>query len=417
MSETTLSELSGIPTFFSREVAADPYAFYRTLRTEAPVHYDPELNGYLISRHADVAKGYRDPIFSSRSYERIIEPVFGRSLLQMDGKEHARKRALVTPYFRGKGLDAWQGVIIRNAMAIMGDATVGAAAHLASRFERGMTVDIVEEFCNYLPVYVITEMLGLPRDDYPKFKAWYTAHTNFIGAFGSDPEIDRIGRAATAELWDYLTPIVAERRANPGSDLISTLVTAEVEGEMFDDIEVKTHITQLLNAGSETTGKALASMIALVLERREVFEEMREDRSKVTAAISETLRYIPPSQMNSRQVTEDIELHGQHIPAGSLVVLMIGSANRDERRFDRADEFDPRRTDLDHEKVFNNTGEHFAFGGGRHFCLGAMLARSEIDVGMNLLLDRFPNMRVADGFAPTWTGVKARYQPKLLLTL
>ncbi len=414
MSETTLSD---IPTFFSDEVAADPYAFYRRLRAEEPAHYDPDLNGYLISRHADVAKAYRDPIFSSRSYERIIEPVFGRSLLQMDGKEHARKRALVTPYFRGKGLEAWHGVITRNAVAILGDATAGAAEHLASRFEPGQTIDIVEEFCNYLPVFVITEMLGLPRSDYPRFKGWYTAHTNFVGAFGSDPEIDRIGRAATAELWEYLTPIIAERRANPASDLISTLVTAEVDGEMFDDIEVKTHITQLLNAGSETTGKALASMIALVLERREYFEEMRQDRSKVTAAISEALRYIPPSQMNSRQVTEDVELHGQFIPAGSLVVLLIASANRDERRFDHADVFDPRRTDLDHEKVFNNTGEHFAFGGGRHFCLGAMLARSEIEVGMNLLMDRFPNMRVAEGFTPSWTGVKARYQPKLLLTL
>lgn len=414
MSETTLS---GIPTFFSAEVAADPYAFYRTLREESPVHYDPELNGYLLSRHADVATGYRDPLFSSRSYERIIEPVFGRSLLQMDGKEHARKRALVTPFFRGKGLEAWQGVIMRNALAIMGDATSAAARHLASRFEQGQTVNIVEEFCNYLPVYVITEMLGLPRQDYPMFKRWYTAHTNFIGAFGTDPEIDRIGRAATAELWDYLTPIVAQRRADPGTDLISTLVTAQVDGEKFDDIEVKTHITQLLNAGSETTGKALASMIALLLERRELFEEVREDRSKITAAISETLRYIPPSQMNSRQVTEDIELHGQRIPAGSLVVLMIGSANRDESRFDHADEFDPRRADLEHEKVFNNTGEHFAFGGGRHFCLGAMLARSEIDVGMNLLMDRFPNMRVSDGFTPAWTGVKARHLPQLLLTL
>jgi pulcherriminic acid synthase len=409
--------LSGIPTFFSDEVAADPYAFYRTLRTAAPVHYDPELNGYLVSRHADVAKGYRDPIYSCRSYERIIEPVFGRSLLQMDGKEHARKRALVTPYFRGKGLEAWHGVIANNASVILGDATAGAAAHLADRFQQGQTVDIVEEFCNYLPVYVITEMLGLPRDDYPRFKAWYTAHTNFIGAFGTDPDIDRIGRAATAELWDYLTPVIAERRADPGSDLISTLVTAEVDGEMLDDIEVKSHITQLLNAGSETTGKALASMIALLLQRRELFDEVREDRSKVTAAISETLRYIPPSQMNSRQVTEDIELHGQHIPAGSLVVLMIGSANRDESRFDRSDEFDPHRDDLEHEKVFNNTGEHFAFGGGRHFCLGAMLARSEIDVGLNILMDRYPNMRIADGYMPEWAGVKARCLRQLLLTL
>jgi pulcherriminic acid synthase len=158
-------------------------------------------------------------------------------------------------------------------------------------------------------------------------------------------------------------------------------------------------------------------MVGLVLERRELFEELLEDRSKVTAAISETLRFVPPSQMNSRQVTEDVELHGRHIPAGSLVVLVIGSANRDEARFVDADVFDPHRTDLEHEKVFNNTGEHFAFGGGRHFCLGAMLARSELEVGMNLILDRFPDVRLADGFTPVWSGVKARYLPELPLTL
>jgi pulcherriminic acid synthase len=414
MNETTLS---GIPTFFSAEVAADPYAYYRRLRNEAPVHFDPELNGYLLSRHADVAHGYRDPAFSSESYERLLEPVFGRSLLQMEGTEHARKRALVTPFFRGKGLQPWHQVIARTVDSILDHATATAADRLAARFQPGETVDLVSAFCNFLPVLVITEMLGLPHSDYDRFHAWYTAHTKFIGAFGTDPVIDRRGRRATAELWDYLTPVIARRRANPGTDLISTLVTAEVDGDGLDDVEVKSHVTQLLNAGSETTGKALATTLALLLCEPDLFDEVSTNRTNVVPAISEGLRYIPPSQMNSRAAAVDLDLHGQHIPAGSLVVLMIGSANRDERRYREPDRFDPHRRDLEHEKVFNNTGEHFAFGGGRHFCLGAMLARSELEIGMNILLDRFPNMRFADRFHPVWQGVKARSLPQLLLTL
>src|SRR5438128_3672396 len=104
----------GFPAFLSPEVETDPYAFYRVLREESPVHWDPEFNGFLISRHADVAAAYRSPVFSSRSYEVLLQPVFGRSLLQMDGTEHARKRALVSPYFHGKGLGRWQPVIARN---------------------------------------------------------------------------------------------------------------------------------------------------------------------------------------------------------------------------------------------------------------------------------------------------------------
>lgn len=405
------------PAFLSDEVDADPYAYYRSLRAEAPVHFDPVFNGYFLSRHADVAAAYRNPVYSSQSYERLLEPVFGRSLLQMDGTEHTRKRALVSPYFRGKGLESWMSVIARNAAAILDQVTENAAHRLAREFERGQTVDLLGDFGYYLPVYVISDMLGLPHEDYGKFFAWYTAHTNFSAAFGTDPEIDRLGRQATAELWDYLTPVIADRRKNPGADLISALVTAEIEGEKLDDVEVKTHTTQLLNAGSETTGKTLASMFTHLLTRRELFTLVRDDRSQLTRAISETLRFTPPSQLNSRKVTEDIELHGVQIPVGSLVLLMIASANRDERRYDHADEFDLDRTDLNHEKAFTNSSEHFAFGGGRHFCLGAMLAKSQLEVAANMLMDRFPDMRLAEGFTPTWKGIKMRSVDKLLVTL
>lgn len=406
-----------MPAFLSPEMSKDPYAYYKALRANGPVHWDPQFGAFLISKHADIAAAYRDPRFSSQSYERLLQPVFGRSLLQMDGSEHARKRALVTPYFRGKGLDSWMPVIARNVGLILDQATVDAAEHVIKRFERGHTIDVLSEFGYYLPVYVITNMLGLPHDDYDKFFAWYTAHTNFSAAFGLDPEIDRIGRQATADLWNYLTPHIAERRKNPGNDLISALVTAEIDGEAFDDVEVKTHITQLLNAGSETTGKTLASTLTHLLSNRDLYLEVRDDRSKLLAAISETLRFTPPSQLNSRKLTEDVELHGTHMPSGSLVLLLIASANRDEARFDHADEFDPHRSDLNHDRTFTNSGEHFAFGAGRHFCLGAMLAKSELEVGLNMLMDRFPDMRLADGFVPEWDGVKMRSVSKLLVTL
>jgi pulcherriminic acid synthase len=408
-----MTTTTGLPAFLSPEVADDPYRFYRRLRAESPVHWDEGLKGFLLSRHADVGAAYREPRLSTKNYETGLQPVFGRSLLQMDGSEHSRKRSLVTPYFRGRGLTKWDSVITRNISVILDRSVERASTHLASKFRHGNTVDLLTDYGYYLPVYVITDMLGLPHSDYDRFFSWYTAHVAFLSNLAREPEIDARGRAATAELWKYLEPIIAQRRRDPGDDLISALVTAEIDGESLDDIEVCTHITQLLNAGSETTGKTLASLFTHLLTRRELFETVREDRSWLLPAISETLRLTPPSQMNGRQPTEDIEINGVHIQAGSLVMLLIASANRDERRFSDAETFDPSRTDLKHGNAFTAAGEHFAFGGGRHFCLGAMLAKAELEHGATVLLDRFPDMDFADGVAPGWKGLKMRSVERL----
>ena len=405
------------PAFLSPEVAADPPAFYRRLRAESPVHWDEGLRGYLLSRHADVGRAYKSPAFSTRNYEVSLEPVFGRSLLQMDGAEHSRKRALVTPHFRGKGLESWTPVVARNVAALLAGSVASATERAMAAFRPGATVDLLNDFGYFLPVYVITDMLGLPQGDYDRFYAWYTAHIDFLGNMARDPGVDARGRQATAELWDYLTPFIAERRRNPGADLISALVTAEVDGETLGDDEVRVHITQLLNAGSETTGKSLASMFTHLLTRRQLFEAVRDDRSLLVPAISESLRLSPPSQMNGRLTVQEVEIEGVAIPAGSLVMLLIASANRDERRFTHPEAYDPFRTDMDHAKAFSATGEHFAFGWGRHFCLGAMLAKSELEHASSALLDRFPQMRMADGFEPRWTGLKMRSVDALRVTL
>lgn len=406
-----------LPGFLSAEVAADPYAFYRRLRAESPVHWDDGYGGYLISKHADVGTAYRDPRFSTQNYEVSLQPVFGRSMLQMDGSEHSRKKALVTPHFRGKGLERWNPVIARNVATILARSVESASDHISREFRPGDTVDLLGEFGYYLPVYVITDMLGLPHSDYPRFFDWYSRHVAFLGNLARDPEIDAAGTEATRELWEYLAPVVEARRADLGEDLISGLIRAEIDGERLDDLEILTHITQLLNAGSETTGKALASLFTHLLTRRELFERVRDDRSHLLPAISETLRISPPSQMNGRKVTADVELRGVSIPAGSLVMLLMASANRDEERFADPETFDPDRTDLNHDKAFTAAGDHFAFGSGRHFCLGAMLAKSELEIAAGVLLDRFPDMRFADGFEPRWSGLKMRSVESLSVTL
>jgi cytochrome P450 len=413
----TTSTSTGFPAFLSPEVAADPYAFYRRLRAESPVHWDERFGGFLLSRHADVGAAYRNSVFSTKNYEVHLEPVFGRSLLQMDGNEHSRKRGLVTPHFRGKGLEMWTPVIARNVHLILDRAVENATNMLVRQFERGATVDLLGQFGYYLPVYVISDMLGLPHSEYERLFHWYNAHVDFLGNLSRDPEIDARGRQATVELWDYLTPVIQERRREPGEDLISALVTAEIDGESLADDEIRTHITQLLNAGSETTGKTLASVLTHLLTKRELFERALADREFLMAAVSETLRLTPPSQMNGRLVTEDVEVEGVTIPQGSVVMLLMASANRDERRFENSETFDPDRTDLNHSKAFAATGEHFAFGMGRHFCLGAMLAKGELQIALNILLDSFPDMRFADGFQPTWTGLKMRSVESLAVTL
>jgi len=403
-----MSETRELPQLLSTVVAADPYAFYRQLRSERPLQYDDSTSAYLVTRHSDVQAAYRNPVFSTKNYEWQLEPVFGRTLLQFEGHEHSRKRALVSPYFRGKGLEKWTPVIHRNLAAILDRIVRQRVDTLTGDLERGAEIDLLQEFAHYLPVSVIADMLALPESDHQRFFGWYTAMIAFLSNLSKDPEVNDRGLAATRELREYLTPIVRQRRENPGEDLISALVTAEVDGESLEDEEVKSHVTQLLNAGSETTDKTIGSLFMHLLTRRELYEAIRDDRSLVTAAISETLRVTPPSQMNGRVTTEDVEIQGQVVPSGSFVMLVIASANRDEQRFEDPETYNLFRTDLTHDKAFTANGEHFAFGFGRHFCLGAMLAKAELELGVNALLDRFPDMRLADGFVPVERGLKMR---------
>jgi pulcherriminic acid synthase len=368
---------------------------------------------------------YKDARFSTRAYTGTLDAVHGRTVLSMDGLAHAKNRALLTPHFRGQGLAAVHGLISATAARILQEIVPDRARRLADELTDGATgatdgadgpVDLVARFAHRYPIAVIADMLGLPDEDHPTFAGWYGRIMDFVSNLAQDPVVHERGMVARGELAAYMGPLIADRRARPGDDLVSALVSAEVDGYRMTDDEVRAYISLLLTAGGETTDKAFGSMCRNLLVAGE-WGRVRDDRSLVDAAIAETLRFSPPSQITTRMCEEDLELDGVAIPAGSTTLLIAASANRDETHFERPDEFVLGRDDLDPARAFSGAAGHLSFGTGRHFCLGAMLAKTEMDTGLNLLLDAFPDMQLAAGADPVDVGLRTRGPRDLFVDL
>jgi cytochrome P450 len=405
------------PDILSAEFAQDPYPAYRVLRDEHPVHYHEAMRCFVVSRYEDAAAVFKDPVFSSKNYAWQLEPVHGRTILQMEGSEHAKHRALLNPFFRGKGLERFMGVIHENAAALLESTAEKAAGDLADRMEPQGVVDLVDAFTTRFPINVIVDMLGLPKEDHEDFHRWYSSIMAFLSNLTQDPEVAEQGLRTKEEFQAYLLPIIAHRREHPGEDLLSRLCLAEVDGHQMTDEEIKAFCSLLLVAGGETTDKALASALKNLLEHPDQLAAVAEDRSLITRANAETLRFSPPVHMIMREATADTELRGVTIPAGSTVTVLLGAANRDERQFRDPDRFDVFRDDLDVDRAYTAGANHLAFILGRHFCVGSMLAKAETEVGMNLLLDRFPRMRLAEGHTAGEVGVFTRAPQELLVDL
>ena len=240
------------------------------------------------------------------------------------------------------------------------------------------------------------------------FRRWVDLGIEFQSNFAGDPHVERRGLEAQAQFADYLTPIITERRADPGEDLLSKMLLGTSDGISMEDWEVRAFTSLLVSAGGETTDNALASMVCRLLENPEQLEAVRRDRSLITAAMAETLRHSGPVQMIMRQAERDVELSGGVVPAGGTVACVLGAANRDPERFENPDTFDVLRRDLDVAKAFNAAANHVEFALGRHICVGAHLSRVEVEVAMDALLDRLPEMSFAPGFEPDETGVFTR---------
>jgi len=360
----------------------DPYPQMAELRRQGAVHVGPiSFTGgdaiadapisdrpmpVSVFGHDEVVTVLRDDrTYSSTVYEGIMGMVMGRTILQMDAPNHKVQRALVSPAFRSRVLERWEGELVRSVVDDLIDKFAG----------RGHA-DLVRELNFGFPVQVISRILGLPMADYPQFQAWTVKLISVAANW------DR-AILASAELGEYLTEVINQRRLQPADDLISDLVVAEVDGERLEDEDILAFLKLLLPAGVETTYRATGNVLFGLLQRPEQLDALRADRSLFAQAFEESLRWEPPVTVILRRTLADTELGGVAIPADTDVGLFLGGANRDDRRYDDPDTFD----------IFRQAQQHVGFGFGVHMCLGMHLARMEARVAVNALLDRFDDIR------------------------
>jgi cytochrome P450 len=340
----------------------NPFPWYRRMRETDPIHFYPEYRAWQVFRYDDVLRVLSDSAaFSSNisgGHER--QDPLAASLVTTDPPRHRQLRNLVTQAFTPR------------SVAALTDRITTIVNDLLDRVVAQGQMDVVDDLAYPLPVIVIAEMLGIPREDRDRFKAWSDA---IVGASlgGGNPQ---------AEMSAYFLQMIEQRRQEPRDDLISALLNAQIEGVHLTRRELLGFCVLLLVAGNETTTNLIGNAVLCFDEHPEVMAEVRAAPDLIPGAIEEVLRYRSPVQMMYRRVAADVDLDGKPLQAGQMVMAQIGSANRDEAQFPDADRFDIRRA----------PNRHLAFGHGIHFCLGAPLARLESKIALTLMLDRLPEM-------------------------
>ncbi|WP_307173722.1 cytochrome P450 [Streptomyces africanus] len=371
---------------------------------EAPVGYDAQAGIWCVYGYKEVQHVLANPATFSSNTQRVIpkdmlegqEEFSEGNLIQMDALEHKKLRGLISHAFTPK------------MVADMEPRIAELTNELLDEVADGNRMELVNDLAYPLPVIVIAELLGVPSSDRHRFREWGDAlmesTQEFSFADRTEEQRQRLQDAMqkVRKLSDYLREHVEDRRRNPRNDLITKLIQAEVDGEHLTDNEVVNFSNVLLIAGHITTTMLLGNSILCLDTHPEWFARVREDRSMIPAAIEEALRYYSPFAGTARATTTEVELGGERIPADSLVVTFLGVANRDPKVFTDPHTFDPMR----------DPNPHMAFGRGAHFCIGAPLARLEGRVALNILLDRFPNLRSDPDSPPVFlpslsmTGVK-----------
>ena len=340
-----------------------------------------ETAGWVLLRHADVMMAFREDSRFSKgaALKPITFPMMGPNIQGYDGHEHTVHRSFVSPAFRRTAIPRYVEPLLKP----LAEELVDEIAPLGE-------ADLMTTFAKHYPMRVITELLGIPREDEDKMAAWAKAMLNSV----VDPQGTE---RANAEFTEYVAPLVAQRRARPGEDLLSAIVNEEVEGQRLDEDHVFGFLRLLFPAGVDTTWLTLGSLLTAVLQQPDqVRQRLLESESERSWAIEETVRWEGTTGTEPRLTMEDVVICDREIPAGQLLRLAVPSANHDPRVFD-----DPDRWDLDRRPT-----NHLAFGLGRHFCLGAFLARGEMNVALEILLRRLPNLRLTE--VPEIYGVVLR---------
>ena len=353
----------------------DPYRKYAQLRQRDPVHWSPIARSWIVTRYEDVDRVLRDGRFRAdrrlergRIRSRLAPPAHGdlgrwlqHSLLGTDGAHHARLRSR---------LDGWFG---RQRLEALVEAQLDSV---------GTSFDVIRDLAEPLPALTIATLMHLPAADGPAIRAWTGAISRALDPY-PPAAVRRAGDTAVREAGGYLAPKISARRGQPSDDLLSALV-GDAESDLLEDREAQAMAVMLLFTGSETATNWIGNGMLALLRHPQQWRILREHPELRAAGLEELLRYDSPVQMTTRVVVEPAVVGGKRLRAGQMVVAMLGAANRDPARFSDPDRLDVQR----------HGPSHLAFGAGSHFCLGAPLARLEVQVAFSALLRRFPTLQL-----------------------
>jgi cytochrome P450 len=377
---------------YAYEIHEDPYPTYRRLRDEAPLYRNDERGFWALSRHADVLAAFRDSERFSNAEGVSIDPAASgphahktMSFLAMDEPDHGRMRGLVSRGFTPRRVSGMEDGI--RALTVR---------HLDGALDKG-DFDFVADVAGKVPMDVMSELLGVPGADRAELRRLSDVLLHREEGVNDVPPA---AIAASLELVVYYAAMIADRRAHPGDDLISALCAAEADGNRLTDDEITSFLFLMVVAGNETTTKLLAHAWYWAWRNPDERAKAFTDPSRVPHWVEETLRYDTSSQMLARVTLTDCELHGRTVPKGDRVLLLAGAANRDERAFP-----DPDRFDLDRDREATTIA---SFGAGRHFCLGASLARMEARIVLEELVRRVRDYDIDESGARRVHSVNVR---------
>jgi cytochrome P450 len=361
------------------DVEIDPYGFFEHMRKTTPVWRGTLMESDLMPEELKVAENWtlfdfesvftafrEDTVFASELYNNTIGLVFGPTILGMHGKQHHDHRSLVSKAFKQSALLQWEPEVIDPI-----------CDQLVDEFKNDGEVDLVKAVTFEFPTRVTASLLGLPQEDLEMFRRLS------LDLISITDNIEA-GLTASVELGTYFQEQVDQRRSKMTDDVIGDLVAAEIDGEKLTDEAIISFLRLLLPAGLETTYRSSGNLLALLLTHTDQLEELQADRDLIPAAIEEGIRYETPLVLVTRNTTRDVEMHGITIPEGAQVNLCMGSANRDDKRWENPNAFDihrPRRA-------------HISFAGGIHSCLGMHLARVETKAMLNSIFDRVTDLQL-----------------------
>jgi cytochrome P450 len=373
--------MNGRVNLLTPEVRANPYPVYAELRRAPVCQVDPG-GLWAVTRYEDVMAVFKDPQrFSSEGLRQAWRPAWcadypmADSMIVMDPPRHGRLRALVNRAFNTAALARLEPSIRRLAERVVAELPMGRS------------VDFIEAFTHRVPAGVVGELLGLPASMHSRLKPWLDHLGQFTGVAADDLPRQAQVRAVVDEVRRHLEAVVAERRRQPGQDMVSDLLEARVDGEALTETELMGFLFLLLVAGLETTAHLLGHSVKRLRDEPALMARLRAEPALVPRFLEEMLRHEPPVHGVMRLTTEEVELGGTRLPKGARLVLLLCSANRDEAHFPEADRFDLER----------GGPQNLPFGHGIHFCLGAPLARLEARLALEALLARCARLEPGEG--------------------